>query len=137
MPQTKTKSAAKVKTPAQGTAAKKTSPTRKSAPALSRTMHAAAEKEPKKQKVVRDSFTMPKSEFERIAELKQQCLSAGMAVKKSELLRAGLRALTRLKPAELVRAINALDAVKTGRPLSSSANVPVKTSKKRKKAKIK
>jgi hypothetical protein len=44
----------------------------------------------KKEKVVRDSFTMPKSDYEKLAALKQKCLDAGVAVKKSELLRAGL-----------------------------------------------
>ena len=43
-----------------------------------------------KEKVVRDSFTMPQSEYRKIAEIKESCLKAGLHVKKSEVLRAGL-----------------------------------------------
>jgi hypothetical protein len=96
---------------------------------------ATVEKKPKKQKVVRDSFTMPKSEYEHIARLKLQCINAGMAVKKSELLRAGLLALVRLNSADLVKAIGALETVKTGRPLSAAVTSATRTNKKRKKSK--
>ncbi len=140
MPQAKTTSAVKAKprtaaktvrktSAVKKTATKKT--TAKKAPATA----AAGEKKPKKQKVVRDSFTMPKSEYEHIARLKLQCINAGMAVKKSELLRAGLLALGRLNSADLVNAISALDTVKTGRPLSAPSNGAAKTNKKRKKSK--
>ena len=76
----------------------------------------APEKKRKKDKVVRDSFTMPKADYERIAALKQACLAAGVAVKKSELLRAGLIALQDLPAAQLVRALSKLESIKTGRP---------------------
>ena len=59
----------------------------------------------KKDKVVRDSFTMPKSDYEKIAELKQRCLDAGVSVKKSELLRAGLALLAAVPPKRLVAAV--------------------------------
>jgi hypothetical protein len=140
MPQAKTDSTvkAKTRTPAKTvrktlavkkTAAKKTAAKKASAKV------AAVEKKPKKQKVVRDSFTMPKSEYEHIARLKLQCINTGMAVKKSELLRAGLLALARLNSADLVKAISALETVKTGRPLSAPTNGARKTNKKRKKSK--
>ena len=70
----------------------------------------------KKEKVVRDSFTMPKSDYERLAALKQKCLDAGMSVKKSELLRAGLLLLDAAPAKRLVAAISAVETVKTGRP---------------------
>lgn len=73
----------------------------------------------KKQKVVRDSFTMPKVEYEEIAMLKARCISAGTSVKKSELLRAGIFALSKLSDAVLLEAIAALKNVRTGRPLSN------------------
>jgi hypothetical protein len=72
-------------------------------------------------KVVRDSFTMPQDDYAKIAELKQACLKAGMHVKKSELLRAGLRALSTLTVAQLKQAIGKLDTIKTGRPKKSVA----------------
>lgn len=73
-------------------------------------------KRQKKEKVVRDSFTMPKSDYERIASLKQKCLDAGVAVKKSELLRAGLILLDALPGKRLVAAVSTVETVKTGRP---------------------
>jgi hypothetical protein len=73
-----------------------------------------------KEKVVRDSFTMPKSDYERIAVLKQKCLDAGVSVKKSELLRAGLLLLDSAPTTEgLLAAISAVETVKTGRPAKS------------------
>ncbi|CAG9259365.1 conserved hypothetical protein [Paraburkholderia unamae] len=74
------------------------------------------DKRAKKDKVVRDSFTMPKADYDRIASLKQKCLEAGVSVKKSELLRAGLQLLEASSEKRLVAAIAALETVKTGRP---------------------
>ncbi len=54
-----------------------------------------------KEQTVRDRFTLPESEYARIGELKERCLQAGLRVKKSELLRAGLRLLARLDQARL------------------------------------
>jgi Arc/MetJ-type ribon-helix-helix transcriptional regulator len=69
-----------------------------------------------KQKVVRDSFTMPQSEYQKIAEIKEICLKAGMHVKKSEVLRAGLQALAGMNVAQLKRVLAGLEKIKTGRP---------------------
>jgi len=74
-----------------------------------------AKKENKK-KVVRDSFTMPHSEYLKIAEIKAVCLKARMHVKKSEVLRAGLKALAKLNATQLKRALSELEKIKTGRP---------------------
>lgn len=74
-----------------------------------------AKKEPKV-KIVRDSFTMPHSEYQKIAEIKEICLEAGLPVKKSEVLRAGLKALAGLNVAQLKRALAGLEKIKTGRP---------------------
>ncbi|GJH03674.1 hypothetical protein [Paraburkholderia terrae] len=83
----------------------------------------AVEKKPRvkkeKEKVVRDSFTMPKSDYAKIAELKQRCLDAGISVKKSELLRAGLNLLAVSPAKRLIAAVQELEAVKTGRPAKS------------------
>ena len=70
----------------------------------------------KKQKMVRDSFTMPQSDYAYIAALKVRCLKAGVAAKKSEVLRAALTCLFGLSDADLVKAIGALEIIKTGRP---------------------
>jgi hypothetical protein len=74
----------------------------------------------KKEKVVRDSFTMPKAEYEKIALLKKKCQDAGVTVKKSELLRAGLALLDSTSEQRLLAAIAAVETVKTGRPAKSA-----------------
>jgi len=91
--------------------------TTKAAPAAAEEKKPRAKKE--KEKVVRDSFTMPKSDYAKIAELKQRCLDAGLSVKKSELLRAGLNLLAVSPAKRLIAAVQELEAVKTGRPAKS------------------
>jgi len=76
---------------------------------------AKAVKKPKL-KVVRDSFTMPQSEYQKIAEIKELCLKAGLPVKKSEVLRAGLQVLSAMAEAQMLNTLNGLDKIKTGRP---------------------
>uniref|UniRef100_UPI0035B4C656 hypothetical protein n=1 Tax=Hylemonella sp. TaxID=2066020 RepID=UPI0035B4C656 len=70
----------------------------------------------KKPKLVRDSYTMPKDEHAVLAELKQRCGKLGQAVKKSELLRAGLKALAAQNDKALLAALKAVPSLKTGRP---------------------
>jgi hypothetical protein len=76
-------------------------------------------KKPKKEhkkKVVRDSFTMPQEEYAKIAEIKAICLKAKMHIKKSEVLRAGLKQLADLNATQLKKALSSLEKIKTGRP---------------------
>ncbi|MCX7252140.1 MAG: hypothetical protein NTX37_11725 [Burkholderiales bacterium] len=70
----------------------------------------------KKPKLVRDSFTIPKEEYAAIEALKIRAMTMGLAIKKSELLRAGLMALTGLSDAKLKVALVAVPTLKTGRP---------------------
>jgi hypothetical protein len=69
-------------------------------------------------KVVRDGFTMPKLEYDRIKDLKSVCLKQGVEVKKSELLRAGLQALLAMSTIELIACLGKLSVVKVGRKKS-------------------
>lgn len=71
---------------------------------------------PKKTKLVRDSFTMPQSEYDLIAALKKRCLAKGLAVKKSEVLRAAVIAFAARSDATVTAALKALTVIKTGRP---------------------
>lgn len=71
---------------------------------------------PKKPKLVRDSFTIPKPEYVVLDELKQRSAALATPVKKSELLRAGIKALAAMSDAALLAAIKAVPAIKTGRP---------------------
>lgn len=70
----------------------------------------------KKPKLVRDSFTIPKDEYLVIENLKQRALGLSHPVKKSELLRAGLKLLAGLSDAALRTALQAVPSIKTGRP---------------------
>lgn len=69
-----------------------------------------------KDKLVRDSFTMPRSDFELIAVLKERALGFKRPTKKSELLRAGLQALAALNQKQLQTALDGLPLLKSGRP---------------------
>jgi hypothetical protein len=76
-----------------------------------------AAKKPKrlKAKVVRD-FSMPQVEYEKISEIKEMCLKAGLRVKRSEVLRAGLKALGEMNGAQIKRAIGGLAKMKIDTP---------------------
>ena len=71
---------------------------------------------PKKPKLVRDSFTIPKTEYAVLDELKQRAARLGAAAKKSEVLRAGIKALAQMSDAAFKSALAAVPAIKTGRP---------------------
>lgn len=115
--------AVKSKPKTKAVAAKKNAAAKPAAKAAKKPVAAAkkvpAEKKVKKEakvKVVRDSFTMPQPEYQKIADIKEACLKTGLHVKKSEVLRAGLQALAALSVPELKAAIARLDKIATGRP---------------------
>lgn len=72
-----------------------------------------------KTKVIRDSFSFPEQDYLKISALKKTCLTAGIHVKKGEILRAGLLLLTKLNITELKQAVEQVEKVQTGRPTSS------------------
>lgn len=76
---------------------------------------AKAEK-PKKPKLVRDSFTIPKAEYVVLDALKLRAAKLTRPAKKSELLRAGIKALAALSDAAFLTALEQVPAIKTGRP---------------------
>ena len=76
---------------------------------------AKAEK-PKKPKLVRDSFTIPKAEYTVLDDLKQRAAKLGAPAKKSEVLRAGIKALAQMSDVAFQSAMAAVPAIKTGRP---------------------
>lgn len=71
---------------------------------------------PKKIKMIRDSFTLPECDYIKLAELKKKCLEAGVHVKKSELMRAGLIHLSKLNKSLLLQTVAQVEIIKTGRP---------------------
>lgn len=106
-----TKAAAKpaaVKAPAGKSAAK---------PSLEKSASAAAaEAKPPKIKLVRDSFTIPRAEYETLDALKARLVKLTRPAKKSEVLRAGIAVLAALNDTALCAALDAVPAIKTGRP---------------------
>lgn len=97
---------------ARAAPAKKAAPVAKPAAAQKPDKPAKA----KKVKLVRDSFTMPETEYALIAMLKKRCLDAGVSAKKSEILRAAVAGLAKMSDASVVSAIRRLEVIKTGRP---------------------
>ncbi|MDX8386637.1 MAG: hypothetical protein R8M11_09020 [Gallionella sp.] len=112
------------KLPSRKSTAKKSPALKKLATAQTskRAGKSVAENRPKKSKkeqkvkVVRDSFTMPQNEYQKIAEIKAICLKSKVHVKKSEVLRAGLKVLGKLSNAQLKKELGELEKIKTGRP---------------------
>jgi len=69
-----------------------------------------------KQKLVRDSFTIPKSEYQLLDALKLRAAGLKRPTKKSEILRAGIAALNAMADKALLAALNSVPSLKTGRP---------------------
>ena len=137
---TRQTSTATHKTPVRKTATKKATPTQVAAksprkPTLARKTSAPAQaKSPsakstapietkpaklKKPKLVRDSFTIPKSEYAVIEVLKLRSQKLARPAKKSELLRAGIKALAAMSDLQFKAALAEVPAIKTGRPKSA------------------
>jgi len=70
----------------------------------------------KKIKLVRDSFTIPKPEYMVLDVLKTRALVLGLAVKKSELLRAGIKALASMSDSQFTTILKSIPTLKSGRP---------------------
>jgi hypothetical protein len=115
---TKTVAPAKPKAVAAQKPAKPAKAVKASAAAPAKAKPAAAPKPAKapKQKLVRDSFTFPETEYLTLVALKKRLLAAGTEVKKGELVRAGLALLNTLDDAALATAVARVEKLKTGRP---------------------
>ena len=74
----------------------------------------------KKPKMIRDSFTIPKAEYVVIDALKERAGKLSRAAKKSELLRAGVKALAAMSDAVFLAALAAVPTIKTGRPAATN-----------------
>ena len=65
---------------------------------------------------MRDSFRIPQSEYEVLQALKQRAAQAGRPAKKSEVLRAGVKALAAMGDGAFATALAAIPAAKAPRP---------------------
>ena len=112
-----TKTAAKkpvVKRPAAKPATK--NPIKAATPKAAKPVKVAKPAKVKKPKLVRDSFTIPKDEYVVIDALKTRAGKLGQAIKKSELLRAGIKALAAMSDIQYKAALSNVPTIKTGRP---------------------
>jgi len=64
---------------------------------------------PKKNKRIRDSYSIPESEHRQISMLKKRCLDQGRPAKKSEILRAGILVLAQMDDAELLAVMERIE----------------------------
>jgi hypothetical protein len=77
-----------------------------------------------KNKLVRDSFTIPKVEYTVLQGLKLRAANLKRPTKKSELLRAGVGALQAMNDRAFLAALSAVPSLKTGRPKVKGVSVP-------------
>ncbi|MBB3213147.1 hypothetical protein FHW67_002436 [Herbaspirillum sp. Sphag1AN] len=70
----------------------------------------------KKVKQVRDSFTMPETEYAVLSQVKKNCLKVGFEIKKSDLLRIGVSLIKKLETGQLKTLLAGLTPLKVGRP---------------------
>jgi predicted transcriptional regulator len=70
----------------------------------------------KREKLIRDSFTIPESEYVVLSTVKKACLNASIEVRKSDLLRIAIGQLSLMSMAKLTSALNGLTKIQTGRP---------------------
>ena len=120
----------KKKAPAAKPAAKATAPAKAAQPKAPKAAKPAAKPEDKgadkadkarKPKLVRDSFTIPKNEYAVLDALKLRAAKLGWPAKKSEVLRAGVLALSGMGDAAFLASLTGVPAVKTGRPAKDAA----------------
>ena len=88
----------------------------KAAPAKAPVPKPAAAAKAKTDKLVRDSFTLPKSDHQLLVALKQRSIQLAHPAKKSELVRAGIQLLAALDNKALMATLARVPALKTGRP---------------------
>jgi len=70
----------------------------------------------KKDVLVRDSFTMPQSEYQVLSLVKKACLQTGIEIKKSELLRIAVVQLAGLSVTKIATLQKGLNKIQAGRP---------------------
>lgn len=66
--------------------------------------------------MVRDSVTIPKAEYMVLDAMKLRAAQLKITVKKTELIRAGMKHLATLSDRDFLAAIDAVPSLKTGRP---------------------
>ena len=114
-----TKPTVRIQAPSKSTKkSKKVAPTKK--PVLSPKLankspkHAKSTK-PTKIKLVHDSFSMPEGEYALLGQVKKACSTAGIKLKKSELIRIAIGQLSKMSNAKIAAAKSSLTELKPSR----------------------
>ncbi|WP_342617135.1 hypothetical protein [Rhodoferax sp. GW822-FHT02A01] len=94
-------------------------PEAKAAPKATKPAEDKAPKE-KKIKMVRDSISIPKNEYVVLDALKLRAGKLAAPAKKTELIRAGIKALAAMSDSAFVAAVRAVPSLKTGRPAKAA-----------------
>lgn len=69
------------------------------------------------EKVIRDTFTFPPADHQRIKGFIKESLQAAIQINKSEVIRAGLLALQGLSPDQRFALLESVEKMKPGRPV--------------------
>jgi hypothetical protein len=72
---------------------------------------------PIQEKVKRDTFSFPLSDYKRISEIQKDALLSAIQINKSEVVRAGLMALQSLSPDKRHKLLLSVEKIKPGRPV--------------------
>ncbi len=94
----------------------KAAPSTKAARSPADAVGEAGKADKRRRKMVRDSFTMPREDFDQVVALKRRAEKLGRPARKSEVLRAGVHALAALDDTQFVALLEGLVVVKKGRP---------------------
>jgi hypothetical protein len=69
-----------------------------------------------KLKMISDSFTIPKNDYELFSVVKERLNKLGQPAKKNELIRAGIAQITAMTDTNLKSALRKVPSIKTGGP---------------------
>jgi hypothetical protein len=76
----------------------------------------------KSPKLIRDTFSMPDSDYQLIAKLMKRLPAQAARSTKSEIVRAGLQVLYEMDDHEFSHVLTKVERLKTGRPAKQSNN---------------
>lgn len=112
-----TKSVAKVQSGTTATTAKKLKPdVSVTTPVAAPKAPSSAKKAMPKVKLIRDSFTLPEADHDLIKQCKKAAIAGGRETKKSEVVRAAIRAFSDMPVSQQLAAYSKLQAIAVGRP---------------------
>ena len=79
--------------------------------------------ERKNQKLIRDTFSMPDSDYQLIAEIMERTPAMATRTTKSEIVRAGIKVLYNMDDSHLQEVLTQVERLKTGRPTKRKTKI--------------